>query len=345
MGLSTSPTRALILAATAVLVAFAAWNALDVPRQPHSGFMASNNVLTEVRPGEPADRAGLQVGDRLVRDGGIDVADTKAIMRRGRPAIGEVRAYEFERAGERHTATLTFEAPPARIRLMMYGYLLIGLCMIGFGIAPFMARPGAAEKLLAASMLCLAPSLVGWPYVSALPVRTALNAIGVTVVLLGLALLLHFVLVFPVRSPWVARRGARSLLYAPVAALGLAAAFLLVVQPPFTSSVRTVMRIFAGLVTAGYIGAIPIVLLRRYLGLAPQQRSQLGLNLVLGMIAVAVLPSVLQLLLMVAAPRVVLPAADFWGFTLVLLPVGLWAGVRKARQQPAESKTEVMQHA
>ena len=60
-------------------------------------------VLGEVVPGKPAALAGLQTGDRLLRVGGVAIADFADVVAQVTPRAGQTLAFEFERDGVRRT--------------------------------------------------------------------------------------------------------------------------------------------------------------------------------------------------------------------------------------------------
>jgi regulator of sigma E protease len=60
--------------------------------------------------GSPAERAGLQVGDRIVSVGGAEVADFPALVKIVQPQPGKTLDFEVERAGARLTLPVEVEA-------------------------------------------------------------------------------------------------------------------------------------------------------------------------------------------------------------------------------------------
>ncbi|MEQ6884395.1 RIP metalloprotease RseP [Salicola sp. Rm-C-2C1-2] len=64
-------------------------------------------VLGEIRPGSPAEQAGLQSGDRVVAVNDEPVADWFALVKRIRAAPGESLSLRLERDGSERTVTVT----------------------------------------------------------------------------------------------------------------------------------------------------------------------------------------------------------------------------------------------
>ena len=79
-------------------------------REQHQGLM-----LVAIEPGSPADRAGLLLGDVVLRLGDTpteDVADVLAAL--GPESVGQPLAADVLRAGERRTITVTVDEHPGR---------------------------------------------------------------------------------------------------------------------------------------------------------------------------------------------------------------------------------------
>lgn len=328
---ASGTSRLIALAVAAVLIVFAILNFLDLGRQPYNGLSTSDNVVVRIDPGSPAEQAGFQTGDRIVTNGGIDVTDAKALARRPRPAPGDTREFTVARDGANQTLTLTYTAMPSRNWALGVCGLLIGLAFVVFGMRPYLRSAGGPEKLFVAASLCLGFAFIGWPYTGSYAIRTALAAVLVPVIYIGLALLVHFLSTFPKRVPWLDRAGMRTLLYAPAVAFAAFVLFTIVVQPRATSGLNAFGRIFSGVVVAGYFVSAILVLVRQYGRASAQQRQQLGLNIMVGAVVVALLPVILAIVTNVLAPKAVLPGSDFYFLTFILLPIGLSVAVVRAQ--------------
>jgi serine protease Do len=78
-------------------------NILHLPEEVTEGI-----VVAEVSPGSPADEAGLEANDVIVRFNGEDVANGMALRQQiYATEIGDEVEIEFYRNGERETTTLT----------------------------------------------------------------------------------------------------------------------------------------------------------------------------------------------------------------------------------------------
>jgi len=82
--------------------------ALDPPQDVrHAGISPAHNAIFYVEPGSPADLAGLQAGDRIVRSDGQTVSDVGMLRTRMRNAPDREYQLVVERAGERRVITMT----------------------------------------------------------------------------------------------------------------------------------------------------------------------------------------------------------------------------------------------
>ena len=85
---------------TAIVALLEVLGAIDLGNRPYSGFLADDEQsITSVLPDSPAQRAGIQVGDQMKTNAGVDVKNVKALLRLPRANIGETRTYTFERSG------------------------------------------------------------------------------------------------------------------------------------------------------------------------------------------------------------------------------------------------------
>ncbi|MGI8549597.1 MAG: S41 family peptidase [Dehalococcoidia bacterium] len=122
------------------------------PLQSGFGFLVSDQahwVVTQVGPGSPADRAGLEVGDQIAAIGGRDVrtaAETEFFQVFGEAA--DTTSFSIVRDGEQLQVTAArgpFFFPPLASRVLPDG---VGLLQIrGFGLAPGAVFPDGTEPL------------------------------------------------------------------------------------------------------------------------------------------------------------------------------------------------------
>ncbi|MCL4811946.1 MAG: SpoIIE family protein phosphatase, partial [Vicinamibacteraceae bacterium] len=97
--------------------------------------------IIDVTRGGASDRAGLRVGDIIVRINGQEFADifeADAIMRRA--SVGRATAYQVLRGGQAHTFQVTLASFGFRLNLLFV--VLVGLLHMALGLTLVLVRPG-----------------------------------------------------------------------------------------------------------------------------------------------------------------------------------------------------------
>jgi hypothetical protein len=321
-GSALSRYKSPLLIVSTLLLVWAVLGALDVRNYADNGYATDgNNTITQVVEGGPADRAGFEVGDYIRSVGGISVEDSRAAARRGRPEVGEVREFEVERDGRSVNLELTYATQSANDMIANYGIVVIGLLFLVFGVWAFVQAPSGTTVLLALLGLSFAPAFTGGPYFSSLAWRTAVGIIGLLLIVIGFAVMTHFIIVFPKAKRALDKRSTVWLIYGPAVAVGLLSLWLLVFLPPATSAVNVFFRAVFGLFLVAYFGTCLIALIRGYVKSTPQARTANGLNLVLLGAVVGLGPSLIISLVGLIAPQVVVPGAQIVPLGIALIPV------------------------
>lgn len=298
--------------------------ALDIRNRTYSGYWTDpNNTIIRVFPNSPAEQAGFLLEDRIISSGGIDLKDSKALARRPRAEIGEVRAYVVERRGQNLTLDLTFSGLPAREVALSFAFTIIGFCFLVFGLYAYWKVQNQSTTLLALVGLCFGLAFVDTPYLSSYALRAGFTAVAVTLEVFGFAFLLHFMMVFPKAKAFLAKKNARLWLYGPAAVVALLSLFLIIFQPEATSTLNTSFNIIFGLFVAGYLGLALVAMVHTYVKATPDERAANGLNLMLLGTVVGLAPVIISAIVGVIAPKLVLPGAEFYVLTMALIPIAL----------------------
>jgi hypothetical protein len=323
MEVETAPRyKTALLVVSAVILLWGVLGAVDVRNLTYTGhYTDGNNTVIRITEGGPAHAAGLETGDVIRSIDGIPVTDTRALARRPRPAAGDVRTFEVERDGETLSLELRHEASPTNQRFTTYGGILIGVCFLVFGVWAYLTAPGRATALLAVLGLTFAPALTLGPYLASAALRAAVTAISFAAILLGLAVLLHFLLVFPRAKQLLQRRSITWVIYGPAAVVALVAVWATALQPAAVSESNTFFRLLFGLFEAGYFVIALIALIHSYVVASSQDRVAQGLNLMLVGTVAALGPLLLLVVVALLAPQVLLPGSQYFFLTLVFIPV------------------------
>lgn len=319
---------------------------VDVGNVPFGGYFTDgNNTVTRIFPDSPAERAGLMVGDYIRSIGGIPVEDSRALARRPRPAIGETRTLVVERGETVLAATpgspatvninLTYSGLSRKFVALTFASTLIGACFLAFGLVAYLKTMNLSATLLALLGLCWGIAFFPDPYYASFGLRTLADSVAIVIILLGFAFLLHLLMAFPKAKATLEKKNTRRVIYGPAALMALFVLFLIIVQPAGTSGLNTSVNVLFGIFLVGYFGASLAALGHSYAKATPQERADSGLNVLLASVAVALLPITISSLVNLFAPRVVLPASEFYFLTLVLIPIALATAIVRQEATPA----------
>lgn len=312
----------IILAAALVILQIP--RVLDLKHTPHEGFSTDgNNTVTKIESGSPAEQAGFLVGDYITSNGGINTDDTKALVRRPRPDIGEIRTYMVNRSGESVNLNLIFSGlPPKRFFLWCAG-VIIGFSFLFSGLTTYLKIQTKSTTLLTVVGLCLGFAFIGGIYIDSYEFRMIYWSIFPWIVFCGLASLLHFMMVFPTPKPMLERKNTVKLLYTPAVILALVIFYLNIVQPDRTSGLNTAMNVLFGLFIAGYFGLSVFAMAHSYFKASSNEKQLYGLNFMLLGTVIGLAPVVIAQIVRVIAPKVELPGNEFYVLTMVLIPISL----------------------
>ena len=304
--------------------------------QAYRGYRTDQSrVVTEVSPGGPADRAGFRPGDRITRIGGVDVADSRALDALPPARPGETRAYVVDRSGQLVPLTLTFGKLPG---VDAFAYLtsgLTGICFLVFGLWAYFRVPTASTKLLALTGIGLGATFVEMPYFASPRLRALQDAVLLPVSMFGFVFLLHFFLVFPIRK----RVLAHGFTLPPPYVLGALVAVAYMAAKLFGTgdweTVGSLAREIALVLALACFALAVVAFVHGYVHTDRGLRSAWGLNGLLVALLLGFAPMV-PTAIALAAPRLVLPASEYYDLVWVLIPFALArAAMRQARAQTA----------
>jgi hypothetical protein len=210
---------------------------------------------------------------------------------------------------------------------------LLGLCFVGFTLWAYLTAPGLATSVLAVYGFSFGLPFVGIPYISNYTMRMLSGIVVLSAILMGFALLLHYLLLFTRRDEVGVSAPSPVAVYGPAALVTLFFAVLTLLQPDATSGLNSFVRLLFGVFVVGYFVACLVVLVRGYTRASAAERAETGLGLMLLGAVVGLVPLMVNSLITTVAPLVVLPGSQYYFLTLGLIPItfGL-AAVRKARR-------------
>jgi hypothetical protein len=338
--------RNIFMAAALVSVVLGVFSALEAPHRTYPGYQTNDRRVTKVDEGSPAAAAGLRPGDVVNSVNGIAATDRKRLQDlRRRPAAGETWPLVVERNGD----IVRLQISPARLRpsdvVRARGRSFLGLCFIGFTLWAWLASPGATTTLLAVAGLSFGFLGLGAPYFASRALRDAVDSLGVVALVIGIVAVVHFLLAFPTRRAFLDRPWATLFLYAPGVILALISIGALVLPIGLSwggnKFIDTLYTVFFGVY---FLWAI-VLLVRRYVGTPPAERTIHGLGLMLASTVVvfgpflffAIAPS-----LWPASMKAYQLYSPYSAFTFALIPIAFSvAAVRSGRSKRATDRVAV----
>jgi hypothetical protein len=318
--------------------------ALEVNKMPYAGYSISpDNVVTQVRKGSPAEKAGLQVGDTITRIDNIAIEDFAALTNRGRPAIDSEATLTVKRGEAEQTLTLRYASLPMSDLLAGRGVgLLSGLLFLILGLWVYLKNPTRLSTTFCSLSLLFAFLLFGGPYFASPAARRLSGAILEFATSILLALILTYSLDYPRTKKIIAdRRWLRQAIYLIAIVVGVMLATIVATTPSmgpgFSMALSTIMNVIWG----GYLLLAVISVIHSYVKASAEERSLTGLNfLMLGMV-IGFVPGLISIVVHTIAPHMgELPGERFWGITLLALPIGLALALMKLEPAPAAAKAE-----
>jgi hypothetical protein len=328
--------RWVIVAAAAVVGLLHVLGALQVREQVYRGYRSvDDGTIVAVAPGGPADRAGLRVGDRVLRIDGIDAGDPTALAARPPARPGQSQSILVGRGGSSLEARLTLAGLPPMGVVAYLASALTGLSFLAFGLWAYLQAPRRTSRLLALAGIGLGALFTEQPYVASRFAGALQESSLIAAGVFGFAALLHFTLVFPEEQPILRRGVTLPALYAPpvVVAAGHMGATILQRGAP-GGGVALATTVALVLVLTDFLLAV-VVLFRSYVRATPAARAASGLNVLMVCLVLGLAPLIPTAVYLVA-PGVVFPWSDYYDLTWVLMPFALArATVLQSRRESA----------
>ena len=297
-------------------------------------------VIGQIRPGSPAERAGLRPDDRALMVEGIHFDDQKRIIELGRPRIGETRSIVVERGGKRLPLHVTYEKNPSSYNFKYTAFAMIAFAFLSAGTICFWFYPSSTTSLLFWLGLTGAFVFMHKPYLDSFAARSAFAMLRWFITSLWLAILLHFLLSFPkpkrmlTTRPWLARFA----LYLPCLLLFLVISYYTAFPSALVGRGEVVVNI-AFFFIGAYLVLGVAAFIHTYLTLLKSERTR-GIKIMALGTAIGILPIALSIIAVIVAPQIELPGRDYYILTLGLLPLSfafsVWERMRGRQARPAQ---------
>ncbi len=317
-----SPDALLLVLLTALAAAWGIAGALDVSQRTHPGFTISNDFeIVSVRPGGPAEGINMQVGDRVIRIDGHPVEDTATLTRLPRVKEGERRSYTVSRGDQTIRYRPAFEKLSVREQAIAHLRTIVGFAFLLIPLVACFTRPKPATRILALMGLGLSMHFFVAPYIASYDVRAIALAVSRLFLLLGLAAMVHFLLVFPRQRALIDKSWCKKLLYWPVLLMWFADAWRLLFTPPAASIASKLVQGFSDTGVLAYVVLGLILLIANYAGSESSLKKETALFPMLLATIIAIAPVTLAGLASTFSPETVLPGQAYYFALLALVPM------------------------
>lgn len=317
---STKNTSLLYLAAV-VFILWGILGILDAKNYTYSGFSTNNNEIIRIDSGSPAEAAGMQVGDRIITNGGIDVNDSRALSERDRPSIGDSRTFVVDREGEEVSLDLTFAAQRSKDKNLNMIGTFMGFLFIIIGILTFRKLNNNLSYGFALFAVLFGFIFTNGPYIPAGVLSNIVNALSTTLVLLAFAYMLIFVFKYPPKSKILSTESGYRKLFYPAIITILLVWYLNIFQPDNNPTLNTAVQLIFAVTIIFYFGASLVVLIKKYSGATTEDRKSSGLNHMLVGVVLGLLPVLISFIITQLAPKVVIPGNEYLFLTFIFIPI------------------------
>ncbi|HKJ16937.1 MAG TPA: PDZ domain-containing protein [Xanthomonadales bacterium] len=323
MSEKTNTGDAFVLILMAVLIA--AWGvagSLDVSKRTQPGFSTNeNHEIVTLKPNGSAEQINMQVGDRIIGIDGNRIEDTSTIVRLPRVPEGERRSFTVTRGEQtiryRPVFTSLNDREMAREQLS----IIVGFAFLLIPLVACITRPAPATRVLALMGLGLSLHFFDGPYLVSYDVHAVALTVVQLFVLLGLAAMIHFLHLFPLKRSLIQKPWGKKLIYFPVLLIWFADAWRILFTPPASSVPAQLAKGFSetGMIAYFMLGLILVV--ANYISAQGAERSRLALNQMLLASLVASVPIVTALLAGSFLPELILPWQNYYFVLLALVPM------------------------
>lgn len=296
--------------------------------KPDHGYSmgSDSHSIVSVRPGGPADQAGLKPGDRILAINEVPITRLDQLIRMtARIQVGDVVNYRVSRDGREIETSLVMGELPVQARFQKTTLAATGLAFLAVGILVAWRRADAMAMVFYSLTLVFAFLFAPVPMHPSLAWNLEIKILYDLSYLLLPALFLHFFLIFPYRKKVLANHprlvptlyGASLSLFAVGATLDVF--FLVGRRHTLLPAIKIFSTLSAFLIMAGLLLGIGSFV-TSYMH-TPPGNVRRRLKGVLWGTVLGILPVVAGSLVRMIAPTVNLPGARYYHLSLFLVPL------------------------
>jgi hypothetical protein len=329
----------LIVGAAAAVGLLQVLGALQVRSEPYRGYRTlGDGAIIQVADGSPADRAGLEVGDRLIRIDGIGAGDRRADEARLRVRIGQTQTIVVDRGGRAVEVHLVVTGlPPMEIAAYLVS-VLTGLSFLACGLWAYLTAPRLATRLLAIAGIGVGGVFTEMPYFASPAARTIQETGLIVAGVLGFGALFHLMLALSGARALLGRKAAALAIYMPAAIVCAGKIVATVLAGGHRTDLTDLTTTLSLVLVLLYFCLAIAAFLLGYASAARVERTASGLN-VLGVCLLLGLAPMIPTAIGLVAPAAVFPGGDYYDVVWVLIPFALTrAVVLQGRREREEAR-------
>jgi hypothetical protein len=170
----------------------------------------------------------------------------------------------------------------------------VGFSFLLIPLIACLTRPNAATRVLALMGLGISLSFFDGPYLVSYDVRAVATTVAQLFMLLGLAAMVHFLLLFPRQRPILKKSWGKKLVYLPMLIIWLLIAWRILFTPPAAAISSFISQFLSGVGITAYLLIGLFLLLRNYSRTDRDERSRLAFNRLLWATVFAIIPAVVM---------------------------------------------------
>jgi hypothetical protein len=299
---------------------------VDLPSTPYSGYKVSADYrVIRVAPNSPADKAGLQVGDSIIRIGGVPTENLHQVLRQPRTEIDVDQKLTILRNNWPYEFVIRQGSLPVKDVLLAWAGNLIAFVMLALGFAVYWRRPDKVSSLFFLFNLCFALAFMTPPYLETFFLRNIVRVNFLLSLTMGFAFFLHLTLVFPKPKPAVTETPVEFLIYLPAPVMTIGYLVLRLLHPKVDLISNLILQDMFALLTLAVLVLALAGVIHSYWTATAQERSQVLDVLLVGSLLGVVIP-VTGFLLGTFAPQLSLPGQEYYPLLAMLVPLSFyWA--------------------
>ena len=293
---------------------------LDMKNFTDAGYNTNDFKVTKVDAEGPAAQAGMQVGDQLLTINGLDVRDSKAWNEVPRRKVGEVREYVVDRNGEEVTYSVTIAAQSQKDSMLNRIGWTIGLIFLLMGLWAFRSKNNWASFLFFMFALGFSGTFMGGPYIENELLDDLIDTARFSLLLLGFAFLVDFLLHFPKQSSFLSSANANRKIYGPAVLLVIFFFVIELMDPNSSSGLNAFIQYLMLAYIVIYFGWALLTVFRIHKNASAEEKAN-GVSLMFWGTILGLLPILISVIFNNLMPTANLPGNDYLFITMALIPI------------------------